>query len=120
MGVLVAGLALGVDGAAHKGALRGGTNQAHWHTVAVVGTGLDRVYPRQHQALAGQMALQGLLLSEFDLGTPPLRENFQKGLSEGKVVTCLLIQALLCLLLRRRPAVCSTGGGAMLAESSLV
>jgi DNA processing protein len=79
---VVSGLALGVDGAAHKGALRGGTSSAtvgkHWHTVAVVGTGLDRVYPRQHQALAGQIALQGLLVSEYHLGTAPLAHHFPK------------------------------------------
>jgi DNA processing protein len=75
---IVSGLALGVDGAAHKGALRGGTTQAHWHTVAVVGTGLDRVYPRQHQTLAGQIALHGLLISEYHLGTAPLAHNFPK------------------------------------------
>ena len=79
---VVSGLALGVDGAAHKGALRGGASSAtvgkHWHTVAVVGTGLDRVYPRQHQALAGQIALQGLLVSEYHLGTAPLAHHFPK------------------------------------------
>lgn len=75
---IVSGLALGVDGAAHKGALRGGTTQTHWHTVAVVGTGLDRVYPRQHQTLAGQIALHGLLISEYHLGTAPLAHNFPK------------------------------------------
>ena len=75
---VVSGLALGVDGAAHKGALRGGTSQAHWHTVAVVGTGLDRVYPRQHQTLAEQIALQGLLISEYHLGTSPLAHHFPK------------------------------------------
>ncbi len=79
---VVSGLALGVDGAAHKGALRGGISAAsdgqHWHTVAVVGTGLDRVYPRQHQTLAGQIALQGLLMSEYHLGTAPLAHHFPK------------------------------------------
>ena len=79
---VVSGLALGVDGAAHQGALRGGIRAAadgqHWHTVAVVGTGLDRVYPRQHQTLAGQVALQGLLMSEYHLGTAPLAHNFPK------------------------------------------
>jgi DNA processing protein len=75
---VVSGLALGVDGAAHKGALRGGTTPAHWHTLAVVGTGLDRVYPRQHQTLAGQIALHGLLMSEYHLGTAPLAHNFPK------------------------------------------
>lgn len=79
---VVSGLALGVDGAAHIGALRGGASAAsnvqHWHTVAVVGTGLDRVYPRQHQTLAGQIALQGLLMSEYHLGTAPLAHHFPK------------------------------------------
>jgi DNA processing protein len=79
---VVSGLALGVDGAAHKGALRGGANSAtdgqHWHTVAVVGTGLDRVYPRQHQTLAGQIARHGLLISEYHLGTAPLAHHFPK------------------------------------------
>jgi DNA processing protein len=79
---VVSGLALGVDGAAHKGALRGGVRAAsdgqHWHTVAVVGTGLDRVYPRQHQTLAGQIALHGLLMSEYHLGTSPLAHHFPK------------------------------------------
>jgi DNA processing protein len=78
---VVSGLALGVDGAAHKGALRGGAAAAkrqHWHTVAVVGTGLDRVYPRQHQALAQDIALHGLLISEYHLGTAPLPHHFPK------------------------------------------
>ena len=75
---VVSGLALGVDGAAHKGALRGGTTSAHWHTVAVVGTGLDRVYPRQHQTLAAHIALHGLLMSEYHLGTAPLAHHFPK------------------------------------------
>ena len=75
---VVSGMALGVDGAAHTGALRGGTSATHWHTVAVVGTGLDRVYPSQHQALAQQIALEGLLMSEYPLGTAPLARNFPK------------------------------------------
>jgi len=82
---VVSGLALGVDGAAHQGALRGGkvrdgasTRAQHWHTVAVVGTGLDRVYPRQHQTLAHEIALNGLLISEYLLGTAPLAHNFPK------------------------------------------
>ena len=75
---VVSGLALGVDGAAHTGALRGGTDPTQWHTVAVVGTGLDRVYPRQHQSLAKQIALHGLLMSEYPLGTPPLAHHFPK------------------------------------------
>jgi len=79
---VVSGLALGVDGAAHQGALRGqrldAIGASHWQTVAVVGTGLDRVYPRQHQTLAHDIALHGLLVSEYHLGTPPLAQNFPK------------------------------------------
>lgn len=74
---VVSGLALGVDGAAHQGALRGGSN-SNWRTVAVVGTGLDRVYPRQHQTLARDIAEHGILMSEYLLGTPPLPQNFPK------------------------------------------
>jgi len=76
---VVSGMALGVDGAAHTGALRGDeATDTQWRTVAVVGTGLDRVYPRQHQSLAGLIAKRGLLVSEYHLGTPPLAQNFPK------------------------------------------
>ena len=70
---VVSGLALGVDGAAHEGALAGGG-----YTVAVVGTGLDRVYPKKHLSLAHRIAQHGLLVSEFPLGTPPLMANFPR------------------------------------------
>jgi DNA processing protein len=78
---VVSGLALGVDGAAHAGALRAGQDDAphpHWRTVAVVGTGLDRVYPSKHKVLAERITRQGLILSEYPLGTPPLAHNFPK------------------------------------------
>jgi len=69
--VVVSGLALGIDGAAHEGALAGGGG-----TIAVVGTGLDVVYPVRHRALAQEIAAEGLLVSEFAVGTPALAENF--------------------------------------------
>lgn len=78
---VVSGLALGIDGAAHQGALQ--VTHAGWPTsgcatIAVVGTGLDQVYPRAHQALAQQVAEQGWLLSEFPPGTPPLAHHFPR------------------------------------------
>ncbi len=88
---VVSGLALGIDGAAHEGALRGAAPEA-LATIAVVGTGLDRVYPKHHLALAHRIAQQGLILSEYPLGTPPLNANFPKrnriiaGLSQATLV----------------------------------
>ncbi|MES2948964.1 MAG: DNA-processing protein DprA [Pseudomonadota bacterium] len=74
---IVSGLALGVDGAAHEGALAGASAE-QLATVAVVGTGLDRVYPKQHRDLAHRIARRGVLLSEYPLGTPPLSANFPR------------------------------------------
>ncbi len=88
---IVSGLALGVDGAAHAGALEGAAAD-QIATVAIVGTGLDRVYPRQHRDLAHRIAERGLILSEYPLGTPPLSPNFPKrnriiaGLTRGTLV----------------------------------
>ena len=92
---VVSGLALGVDTAAHQGALKGGSPHHPLHTVAVVGTGLDRVYPHQNHALALKIAAHGLLISEYPLNTPPITSNFPKrnrliaGLSQG----CLVVEA---------------------------
>ncbi|HWP12246.1 MAG TPA: DNA-processing protein DprA [Ramlibacter sp.] len=88
---VVSGLALGVDAAAHEGALDAAA-AGRLATIAVVGTGLDRVYPRQHLELAHRVAQHGLLVSEYPLGTPPLPPNFPKrnriiaALSQGTVV----------------------------------
>lgn len=89
---VVSGLALGIDGAAHEGALAAVAPSHLGATVAVVGTGLDRVYPRAHRDLAHRIAEHGLLVSEYPLGTPPLNANFPKrnrliaGLAQGTLV----------------------------------
>ena len=74
---VVSGLALGVDGAAHEGALDGAP-VGQIATIAVVGTGLDRVYPSQHLDLAHRIAQRGVVISEYALGTPPIAANFPK------------------------------------------
>ena len=84
---ITSGLAAGIDGAAHRGALAGGGR-----TVAVVGTGLDRVYPAEHLELAHTITAQGALVSEFALGSRPTPGHFPKrnrlisGLSLGTLV----------------------------------
>lgn len=95
---VVSGLALGIDGAAHEGALEGAPPDC-LATIAVVGTGLDRVYPKQHLELARRIVQRGLIISEYHLGTPPLPENFPKrnriiaALGEGTLVVEAALQS---------------------------
>ena len=92
--VVVSGLALGVDAAAHEAALAGGAG-----TIAVVGTGLDVVYPGRHRALSARIAAEGLVVSEFAIGTPALPENFPirnriiAGLARGTLVVEAALQS---------------------------
>jgi DNA processing protein len=91
---VVSGLALGVDAAAHTGGLDGAAS-----TIAVVGTGLDRVYPRRNLALAHRIAAQGLVLSEYALGMPALAPHFPQrnriiaGLAQGTLVVEAALQS---------------------------
>jgi len=87
---IVSGLALGIDAAAHRGALDG-----RGSTVAVIGTGADRIYPSRNEALARVIAERGVVISEFPLGTPAMAANFPRrnrliaGLARG----CLVVEA---------------------------
>lgn len=88
--VVVSGLALGIDGAAHRGALTG-----RGSTIAVIGTGADLVYPAAHQLLARQIAAEGVIVSEWPLGTPARAANFpqRNRLIAGLVGGVLIVEA---------------------------
>ena len=85
--VITSGKAIGIDGAAHRGVLQAGCK-----TVAVTGSGLDRVSPARHKELAEKIKKTGLLISEFPLGTAPIGSNFPmrnriiSGLSHGVLI----------------------------------
>lgn len=89
---IISGMALGIDTAAHQGGLRGFAA-----SIAVVGTGLDIVYPAKNHPLAHKLAKEGALISEFPLGTPAIGRNFPRrnriisGMSQG----CLVVEAAL-------------------------
>ncbi|MFZ2540576.1 MAG: DNA-processing protein DprA [Gallionella sp.] len=89
---IISGMAHGIDAAAHRGALRG-----QGSSIAIVGTGLDKVYPAANRDLAHALAQQGALISEFPLGTPPLAANFPRRnrLISGMSVGCLVVEASL-------------------------
>jgi DNA processing protein len=89
---IVSGLALGIDAAAHRGGLAGCSS-----TVAVLGTGIDVVYPSRNAELAAEIARSGLLLSEFALGTAAIAHNFPRRnrLISGLARGCLVVEAAL-------------------------
>ncbi len=98
---ITSGMALGIDAAAHQGALDSLKNDSgnHGLTVAVMGTGLDRVYPAKHRDLAHNIAKNGVLVSEYAPGTPALPGNFPRrnriisGLSTGVLVVEAAVQS---------------------------
>ena len=87
---IVSGLALGIDAAAHRGGLSGAGC-----TIAVLGTGVDVVYPSRNAELASEIARRGLLVSEFALGTPAIAHNFPRRnrLISGLARGCLIVEA---------------------------
>lgn len=88
---IVSGLALGIDAAAHRGALA----EQDGTTVAVIGTGADRIYPARNKTLAHEIAARGAIVSEYPLGTPPLPHNFPRRnrIIAGMVRGVLIVEA---------------------------
>ena len=89
---IISGMAHGIDAAAHRGALHG-----QGSSIAIIGTGMDKVYPAANRDLAHSLAQQGTLISEFPLGTPPLASNFPRRnrLISGMSIGCLVVEASL-------------------------
>lgn len=87
---IVSGLAMGIDAAAHDGGLRGAAS-----TVAVIGTGADRIYPRRNEDLARRIAAEGCIVSEYPLGSGPAPGNFPRRnrLISGLSCAVLVVEA---------------------------
>lgn len=84
--IITSGMASGIDAQAHIGALAQGAK-----TIAVCGTGLDRIYPAKHKALAHQISMQGALISEFFIGTSPIASNFPR---RNRIISALSLGTL--------------------------
>ncbi len=89
---VISGMALGVDTVAHRGGLRGAAA-----SIAVVGAGLDIVYPAKNRELAHELVKKGALISEFPLGTPAIGSNFPRHnhIISGMTRGCLVVEAAL-------------------------